>query len=74
MGEFLMERIREKLGHGWPFDVTKKDLKIEPTRGTGPGGQKRNKTFSGIRIIHLPTGISVRSDEFKSQKQNLSAS
>ncbi len=39
------------------------DLKIEYMRGTGPGGQHRNKTESACRITHLPTGISAYADE-----------
>lgn len=33
------------------------DLKIERTRGSGPGGQHRNKVETAIRITHVPTGI-----------------
>lgn len=64
-----MEKI--KTGNGWPFDITKKDLIIEPVRGSGPGGQHRNKSYTGIRLTHIPTGTSSRSDESRSQKQNL---
>lgn len=45
------------------FRVKKKDLKIEYMRGTGPGGQHRNKTDSACRITHIPTGISAYADE-----------
>ena len=47
----------------------KKDLKIETMRGTGPGGQHRNKTDSACRITHLPTGIKAYADE-RSQKHS----
>jgi len=43
--------------------MNKKDLKIEYMRGTGPGGQHRNKTSSACRITHIPTGISAYADE-----------
>jgi len=55
----------------WPHRVSKKDLLIEPVKGSGSGGQKRNKTCSGIRMTHIPTGISVRCDEERMQSQNL---
>lgn len=31
--------------------------KFEPFKSTGAGGQHRNKTMSGIKCIHLPTGV-----------------
>lgn len=62
--------MKDKLGYNWPHEVTKKDLKLEPVRGSGPGGQNRNKNYTGMRITHIPTGISARSDEHKSQVQN----
>lgn len=57
----------------WPNSVSKKDLRIEFYRGSGPGGQNRNKRDTACRITHLPTGISSSSQEYKSQKQNKSA-
>src|SRR5512137_2323014 len=36
----------------------------------GPGGQHRNKTASGVRLLHLPTGIAVTATERRSQAQN----
>lgn len=43
--------------------IPKSDLRTEFMRGTGPGGQHRNKTDSACRITHLPTGISAYADE-----------
>ena len=40
-------------------------------KGSGPGGQNRNKRATGVRLTHLPTGISARSDDLNSQAQNL---
>ena len=39
-------------------------------RGSGPGGQKRNKTSNSMRLTHLPTGISVIASESRSQAEN----
>ncbi|HET6438157.1 MAG TPA: peptide chain release factor-like protein [Anaeromyxobacter sp.] len=39
----------------------------------GPGGQHRNKTESGVRLVHLPTGVSVTATERRSQARNRSA-
>jgi protein subunit release factor B len=41
--------------------------------GSGPGGQHRNKTESGVRLTHPPTGITVTATERRSQLQNRGA-
>ena len=40
----------------------KKDISFQYTRGTGPGGQHKNKTDSCVIATHEPTGLSVRID------------
>lgn len=37
---------------------------------SGPGGQHRNKTATGVRLTHPPTGLSVTATERRSQTQN----
>lgn len=54
----------------WPTTVRKADLRIDYYRGSGKGGQHRNKTDSACRINHLPTGQAASAEEFKSQAQN----
>lgn len=34
-------------------------------RSGGPGGQKRQKTSNGVRLVHVPTGIAARATEFR---------
>ncbi len=41
--------------------------------GGGPGGQHRNKTESGVRLHHRPTGVTVTATERRSQLQNRGA-
>ena len=40
---------------------------------SGPGGQHRNKTESGVRLTHGPTGVTVSATERRSQSQNRGA-
>ena len=51
------------------FDVDNNDIEYIMTKGTGPGGQHRNKTESCVTAIHKPTGLSVRIDA-KHQNKN----
>lgn len=46
------------------------DLEIGFTRGSGKGGQHRNKTDSCVQIKHKPTGIMVRCETERSQASN----
>src|SRR5436190_17631664 len=47
-----------------------RDCDIEPYRSSGPGGQKKNKTESSVRVRHRPTGITRVATESRSQTRN----
>ena len=47
-----------------------RDCEITPYKSSGPGGQKKNKTESSVRVRHLPTGITRIATESRSQAQN----
>ena len=53
------------------MNIARQDLKIDYLRGSGPGGQHRNTSETGVRITHLPTGIVVTATESRSRHMNL---
>lgn len=52
------------------IDINKSDLRVDTFRASGAGGQHVNKTESGVRFTHLPTGIVAESTEARSQIKN----
>jgi len=46
------------------------ECRVETFRSGGPGGQHQNTTESGVRVVHLPTGIRAVSREQRSQHRN----
>src|SRR5688500_19045524 len=51
-------------------DAFLRDCRWEAFRGPGPGGQKRNKTSSAVRVTHEPSGLSALAGESRSQARN----
>jgi RF-1 domain len=52
------------------LSVTIHDCEVQTFRSGGPGGQHQNKTNSGVRVIHHPSGARGESREHRSQHQN----
>lgn len=52
------------------FSLTKRDFDISFYRGTGKGGQNRNKVETGVRIVHPESGAIAEACEERSQLQN----
>jgi len=50
--------------------IHKADLKVDTFRSSGAGGQHVNKTESGVRFTHLPTGVVAESTDGRSQIRN----
>lgn len=48
------------------------ELECEITflKGSGPGGQHRNKRETGVRLVHPPSGVTVMATERRSQARN----
>lgn len=51
--------------------IDPRDLEITATTAGGPGGQHVNKTATAVRVLHRPSGITVRVSDERSQRANL---
>lgn len=52
------------------IEIKDGDIEMETFMSGGPGGQHQNKTASGVRLRHLPSGLAVESRSERSQHKN----
>jgi protein subunit release factor A len=52
------------------FSVTAADCRFDVFRGSGDGGQKKQKTSSGVRCVHEPSGAVGKATDSREQAQN----
>jgi len=62
--------MARELWAGLSDDQLLRQCEVDTYRASGPGGQKRNKTSSAVRLRHLPSALIVIAEESRSQHEN----
>ncbi len=67
---FSMVEVIPKFEKEEEVKIPPEDLKVELSRASGPGGQNVNKRETAVRLVHIPTNLSVHVESERSQAQN----
>ncbi len=67
---FAAVDVVPELDESIEIDIKDDDLIVQTFSAGGPGGQHQNKTQSGVRLIHKPTGVRAESRTERSQHKN----
>ena len=70
----MADEHNKKVRRGPPYalslDILEEEVELEFLKGSGPGGQHRNKRETGVRLRHPPSGVTVMATERRSQLRN----
>ncbi len=67
---FALVEVLPIIGEAEKKPISPDEIRIETSKAGGPGGQNVNKRETAVRIIHIPTNISVHVATERSQEQN----
>jgi peptide chain release factor 2 len=67
---FAMVEVIPKFEKPDEINIPTEDIKVELSKSSGPGGQNVNKRETAVRLVHMPTNLSVHVESERSQAQN----